>query len=85
MHLAGRHNYVEHAEVLLEAMAHKNAAAVHQEAQLEVGLPQGDEREWGNARVQVARLQAAVLGKVVIHRLARGDVVIDAGLMLAVS
>ena len=38
MYLVGRHNNVEHAEVLLEAMADKDAATVHQEAQLEVGL-----------------------------------------------
>ena len=42
-YLSWRNQNVEHAEVLLEAMPHKNAANIHQIAQLQVGLLQGGE------------------------------------------
>ena len=37
MHLGGGHEDVQHAEILLEAMPHKDAPDVHQVAQLQVG------------------------------------------------
>lgn len=58
-HLAGRHHNVDHAEVLLQAVPHKHRAAVHQVAQLEVGVLEGGEVVRGAGRVQVARHQAA--------------------------
>ena len=79
-HLGRRDQDVKHAEVLLEAVAHKDAADVDQVAQLEVGLLQGGEVVGRRRRVQVTRhlhrhfmLELACLKRsLLIHRLESG-------------
>ena len=53
-YLGWRDQDVEHPEVLLEAVPHKDAPHVHQVAQLEVGLLQRGQVVWRQVRIQVS-------------------------------
>lgn len=79
-YLMGRHKYVDHAEVLFQAMPHKNASQIGQVAQLQVRRLQGCEVVLAHRGVQVSRLESAVLSEVVKDWLCGTDVIIHAGL-----
>ena len=49
------HNDVDGLEVMTQVMAHKDAARVHQVAQLEVGLLHGGQVVGGHLGVQITR------------------------------
>ena len=67
--LVGRHDDVDHLEVLLQPVADEAAAGVDQLAQLQVGRLHRGDVVARDRRVEVARVQPRVAGQVVDHRL----------------
>ena len=67
--LLGRHDDVDHLEVLLQAVADEATAGVDQLAQLQVGRLHRGDVVARDRRVEVARVQPRVARQVVDHRL----------------
>ena len=67
--LVGRHDDVDHLEVLLQPVADEAAAGVDQLAQLQVGRLHRGDVVARDRRVEVARVQPRVACQVVDHRL----------------
>ena len=51
--LLGGHNDIDGLEVVTQVVPHKDAAGVHQEAQLQVGLLHGCQVVWGHLGIQI--------------------------------
>uniref|UniRef100_A0A182IMQ3 Uncharacterized protein n=1 Tax=Anopheles atroparvus TaxID=41427 RepID=A0A182IMQ3_ANOAO len=74
--LLRRHDDVDHAEVVLEAVPNERDAAVDEIAQLLVRVLQRRQPLAAEVRVQVARFDAGEFGQIVDHLLLRRDVVV---------